>query len=263
MEYVFEPHPPRCLTIVDQERRFPIRRIFCIGRNYAEHAREMGAAPATGHPFFFQKSPDAVVAQRHADELLTLCYPSATHDLQHEAELVVAIGRGGREIPPEAALAHIFGYAIGLDMTRRDLQRQFKEKGWPWDMAKNFTDSAPIGLLHPIEQTGELGRGCITLSVNGQRRQQGDLEQMIWPVPHMMAELSRLIELAAGDLLFTGTPAGVGRVVCQDRIRVTLDPLSSLEVTIHDAQGHYAQQERPKPRQAEIHAHLAGGGPTS
>ncbi|MBF0162544.1 MAG: fumarylacetoacetate hydrolase family protein [Magnetococcales bacterium] len=236
------PPPTYGLTVASREERFPIRRIFCIGRNYAEHAQEMGAVPERTHPFFFQKSPEAVLAQPHAGAVLSLCYPSATQDLQHEAELVVALGQGGREIAPEQAVQHIFGYAIGLDMTRRDLQAALKERRLPWDMAKNFEDAAPIGLLHPIAHTGELCQGEITLTVNGVCRQRGRLEEMIWSVNEIIAELSRLVTLLPGDLLFTGTPAGVGPLRCPDHVCVTLEPLGTLEVTVQDGQGHYARR---------------------
>lgn len=236
MAYQHPPHPPTCLTIASQGLLFPIRRIFCIGRNYAEHAQEMGVAPERTTPFFFQKSPDAVVAQHRVGERLAISYPPATNDLQHEAELVVALGRGGHQIAPEEALHHIFGYAIGLDMTRRDLQSMLKERRWPWDMAKNFDDSAPIGILHPLAEVGEVVQGRITLAVNGVHRQSGDLAQMIWSVNEMVAALSRLVKLAAGDLLFTGTPAGVGNVVIGDQIQVSIEPLGHLEVTINGHQ---------------------------
>lgn len=232
MDYVHTPQPPSCLTVVSLTELFPIRRIFCIGRNYAEHALEMGVIPDRSMPFFFQKSPDSVVVQHRLGDPVAIRYPPATADFHHEAELVVALGVGGQNIVPDHAVHHIFGYAIGLDMTRRDLQAVLKEKRWPWDMAKNFDDSASIGVLHPIAETGALLRGRISLAVNGVNRQSGDLGQMIWSVNEMIAALSRLVKLAAGDLLFTGTPAGVGRVVVGDLISVTLEPLGHLEVTI-------------------------------
>ncbi|MBF0461158.1 MAG: fumarylacetoacetate hydrolase family protein [Magnetococcales bacterium] len=232
MNLLFPAPPPICLTILPEGTLFPIRRIFCIGRNYEEHAREMGVVPERTMPFFFQKSPESVVAQHRLDEPLTIRYPPATTDLHYEAELVVALGQGGQNIAPAQALAHIFGYAIGLDMTRRDLQALLKERRWPWDMAKNFTDSAPIGVLHPIATTGELDHGRITLDVNGSRKQQGDIQQMIWSVNEMIAELSRMIALAPGDLLFTGTPAGVGRVTRQETLQIQIEPLGRLEVTV-------------------------------
>ena len=233
---------PRCLTLASQGGLFPIRRIFCIGRNYEAHAREMGAIPQRSQPFFFQKSPEAVLAQQRPDESLSLCYPSATKNLQYEAELVVALGKGGREIDIKQAVQHIFGYAIGLDMTRRDLQTTLKEKRLPWDMAKNFEDAAPIGLLHPITTTGVLRRGLITLDLNGQRKQWGQLQQMIWSVDEMISALSRLVTLMPGDLLFTGTPAGVGSVHYLDSLCVTIEPLGRLEVTVNDANGYYGKQ---------------------
>ncbi|MBF0159691.1 MAG: fumarylacetoacetate hydrolase family protein [Magnetococcales bacterium] len=242
MAYVHPPYPPSCLTVVNRETLFPIRRIFCIGRNYAEHALEMGVTPERSKPFFFQKSPDVVVAQHRWQDEVVIDYPPATADLQHEVELVVALGLGGRDIAPEQAERHIFGYAIGLDMTRRDLQTLLKDKRWPWDMAKNFDDSAPIGVVHPMVETGELLQGAMTLSVNGVERQSGDLAQMIWSVNEMIAELSRLVTLAAGDLLLTGTPAGVGPVVPGDRIRATIASLGHLQVTVRQQSTYHADR---------------------
>ncbi len=197
----------------------------------------MGVVAERAMPFFFQKSPDAVVAQHRSGDSVAIRHPSATRDLQHEVELVVALGEGGQNIAPEEAVRHVFGYAIGLDMTRRDLQTVLKERHWPWDMAKNFDDSAPIGVLHPIVETGELLQGRLSLTVNDVARQSGDLAQMIWSVNEMIAELSRLVKLAAGDLLFTGTPAGVGRVVAGDRIRAAIEPLGHLNVIIQQKNG--------------------------
>lgn len=190
---------------------FPVRRIFCVGRNYAEHVREMGGDPTREEPFFFTKPADAVVTGG-ADTP----YPPATADLHHEMELVVAMGAGGRDIAEADALAHIYGYAAGLDMTRRDLQAAAKKAGRPWDMAKGFDHSAPIGEIAPAAKVGHPAAGLIELRVNGEARQSSDLAKMIWSIPETIAYLSRLVALAPGDLIFTGTPEGVAAVVRGD-----------------------------------------------
>ena len=190
---------------------FPVRRIFCVGRNYAEHVREMGGDPTREEPFFFTKPADAVVTGG-ADAP----YPPATQDLHHEMELVVAIGAGGRDIAEVEALAHVFGYAAGLDMTRRDLQAAAKKAGRPWDMAKGFDHSAPIGEIAPAASIGHPAAGLIELRVNGAMRQSSDLAKMIWSIPETIAYLSRLVTLAPGDLIFTGTPEGVAATVRGD-----------------------------------------------
>jgi fumarylpyruvate hydrolase len=207
------PPPPQAAVPVRGGRLFPVRRIFCVGRNYAEHSREMGGDPTREAPFFFTKPADALLVEG-AD----MPYPPATADLHHEMELVVAIGRAGAEIPESEALSYVFGYAAGLDMTRRDLQAEAKKHGRPWDMAKGFDASAPIGPLAPAAEIGHPARGRIRLSVNGETRQEGDLADMIWPVAAILAHLSRLVRLAPGDLVFTGTPAGVGPVRPGDRL---------------------------------------------
>lgn len=190
---------------------FPVRRIFCVGRNYAEHVREMGGDPTREEPFFFTKPADAVVTGG-ADAT----YPPATQDLHHEMELVVAIGAGGRDIAEAEALAHVFGYAAGLDMTRRDLQAAAKKAGRPWDMAKGFDHSAPIGEIARAVSIGHPAAGLIELRVNGVVRQSSDLAKMIWSIPETIAYLSRLVTLAPGDLIFTGTPEGVAATVRGD-----------------------------------------------
>ncbi|WP_298685702.1 fumarylacetoacetate hydrolase family protein [uncultured Sphingomonas sp.] len=195
---------PPTVAIAGSAERFPVRRIFCVGQNYAEHAREMGSDPDRAPPFFFAKPADAVVASG-----TTLVFPSRTEDLHHEVELVVALGGGGRDIPVEDAAATIFGWTVGLDLTRRDLQAAAKTAGRPWDMAKGFDASAPIGALRPgMPPTS----GAITLDIDGQRRQAGDLSDMIWSVAEIIATLSTYVALAPGDLIFTGTPAGVGPI---------------------------------------------------
>ena len=206
MDYVIPP-PPVPAVPVRGGGLFPVRRIFCVGRNYAAHAREMGHDPDREPPFFFTKPADAILTGG-AD----MPYPAATRDLHHEVELVVAIGTGGAEIPVDAAKAHIWGYAAGLDMTRRDLQGEAKKLGRPWDMGKGFDHSAPIGELVAARELSKFADGHILLRVNGEERQSGDIADMIWTVPEIIAALSRLVRLEAGDLIFTGTPEGVAAV---------------------------------------------------
>jgi fumarylpyruvate hydrolase len=205
MEFVFEPAARVTVPVMGTAQTFPVRRIFCVGRNYAAHAREMGGDPNREPPFFFTKPADAVVTGG-ADTP----YPSATENLHHEMELVVAIGIGGTDIAPEQALAHVFGYAAGIDLTRRDVQDAAKAARRPWDMSKGFDASAPIGAVAPAAVIGHPAVGRIALTVNGDVRQAGDLADQIWPVPDIIAALSRLVALAPGDLIFTGTPEGVG-----------------------------------------------------
>jgi fumarylpyruvate hydrolase len=193
------------VPVTGTDKKFPVRRIFCVGRNYAAHAREMGGDPNREPPFFFTKPADAVVTGG-ADTP----YPQATENLHHEMELVVAIGTGGTDIAPEQALAHVFGYAAGIDLTRRDLQDAAKAARRPWDMSKGFDASAPIGAIAPAAGIGHPAVGRIALTVNGEARQEGDLKDQIWQVPEIIAALSRLVALAPGDLIFTGTPDGVG-----------------------------------------------------
>jgi fumarylpyruvate hydrolase len=207
--------------------RFPVRRIFCVGRNYAEHVREMGGDPNRDVPFFFSKPADAVVVGG-AD----MPYPSMTHDLHHEMELVAAIGTGGANVPEAEALGHVWGYAAGLDMTRRDLQAEAKKRGRPWDMSKGFDHSAPIGELVPAERIGHPGRGAIELKVNGAVRQSSDLDKMIWSVAETVAYLSRLVRLAPGDLIFTGTPEDVGAVVRGDVLEGSVEGVGTVRTRI-------------------------------
>jgi fumarylpyruvate hydrolase len=210
---------------------FPVRRIYCVGRNYVEHAQEMGF---TGRepPFFFMKPGDAVVPVAEG-ETGVIDYPSLTKNLHHEIELVVAIGKGGGNIAAADAFSHIYGYAIGLDMTRRDLQGEAKKLGRPWCIGKGFDQSAPIGDIHPATATGELSRGAINLSVNGQMRQAGDLSQLIWNVAETIEHLSAAWTLAPGDLIFTGTPAGVAAVVAGDLMVGAIEGLGTLRVAVH------------------------------
>ncbi len=195
------------VPVAGTDTPFPVRRIWCVGQNYAEHAREMGGDPDRAEPFFFSKPADAVVPGGGV-----LSYPTQTASLHHEVELVVAIGVGGEEIAPERALDHVFGYAVGLDMTRRDLQAEAKRSGRPWALAKGFDQSCPLGAIVPVAESGHPDRGAITLTVDGVLRQSGDLSQMIWSVGEAIAFLSRFVSLQPGDLLMTGTPAGVGPV---------------------------------------------------
>ncbi|WP_428394003.1 fumarylacetoacetate hydrolase family protein [Lichenicoccus sp.] len=206
---------------------FPIRRILCVGRNYAEHAREMGGNPDREPPFFFSKPADAVLTGG-AD----MPYPPATSALEHEIELVVALASGGADIAAEQALDHVWGYAVGLDMTRRDLQAEAKRAGRPWDMAKGFDHSAPIGLLVPAAQVANPNAGRITLHVGGSLRQQGDLAQMTWSIAETITALSRLIRLAEGDLIFTGTPAGVGKVEPGDLLEGEIEGVGTVRTRI-------------------------------
>ena len=209
---------------------FPVRRIYCVGRNYVEHAQEMGF---TGRepPFFFMKPGDAVLPVAQG-ETGVMAYPPLTKNLHHEIELVVAIGKGGRNIVAADAAQHIYGYAVGLDMTRRDLQGEAKKQGRPWCIGKGFDQSAPIGPIHPASATGAMGRGAISLSVNGVPRQSGDLSQLIWSIGEIVEHLSAAWALAPGDLIFTGTPAGVAAVVAGDVMEGAIDGLGSLRVTV-------------------------------
>jgi fumarylpyruvate hydrolase len=206
---------------------FPVRRIYCVGRNYVAHIREMKESDERDPPFFFQKPSDALVADR-----ATVPYPPVTSDFHYEAELVAAIGRGGIDIPVEAAEAHIFGYAIGNDLTRRDLQREAGKRALPWEIGKAFDHSAPCRPIHPISRTGPIRNGAITLSVNGEMRQKGDISEMIWNVPEIIANLSALYEVKPGDLIYTGTPSGVGPVVPGDSIECAIEGLGTLTIVI-------------------------------
>jgi fumarylpyruvate hydrolase len=225
MNYAIPPSPPVTLPIEGSDAVFPVLRVFCVGRNYAEHAVEMGHDPDREPPFFFMKPAVAVVPNGGP-----LPFPPATDDLHHEVELVVALALGGADIPVDEALAHVFGYGVGLDMTRRDLQAQAKEMGRPWDMAKGFDRSAPMSALRPASAIGHPDGGAIWLRVNGEIRQEGDLAQQIWKVPETIAYLSTLVELQPGDLIMTGTPKGVGRVVPGDRLEGHVDGVGDLAV---------------------------------
>jgi fumarylpyruvate hydrolase len=211
MAYVIPAPAVPAVPVAGTADTFPVRRIYCVGRNYAEHAREMGFDPDREPPFFFQKPADAVLANG-AD----FPYPSLTSDVHHEVELVAALKAGGRDVAKERALDLVYGYAVGLDMTRRDLQGVAKKLGRPWEVGKAFEHAAPIGAIRPAAEIGHPAKGAVWLNVNGRERQRGDLAEMIWSLPEIIQELSRLFVLAPGDLVFTGTPAGVGAVARGD-----------------------------------------------
>jgi fumarylpyruvate hydrolase len=215
------------LAKTSDRQSYPVRRVFCVGRNYASHAAEMGGDPVREPPFFFTKWAEAVVPSG-----TTIAYPPQTKEFHYEAELVVAIGSAGRNIPPESALDHIYGYAAGLDMTRRDLQSEARAAGRPWDTAKNFEQSAPLGTIHPASEVGPIHEGTIELKLNGQTKQRALLAEMIWPIEDVITFLSRLYRIEAGDLIYTGTPAGVASVVPGDEISVSVSGLSKCVVTI-------------------------------
>jgi fumarylpyruvate hydrolase len=227
MSYVIPPSPQTSAEVAGTEERFPVHRIYCVGRNYAKHAREMGMDPDREPPFFFSKPADALVANG-----TPVPYPPRTSNLHHEIELVVAIGTGGRDIPLDRSLAHVYGYAVGLDLTRRDLQFAARDQGRPWDVAKGFDHSAPMSAIRPAADMGHLEQGAIWLEVNGETRQRANLSEMIWSVPEIVAELSTYYELRPGDLIFTGTPEGVGPVRRGDSLVGGIDGLETLRITI-------------------------------
>jgi fumarylpyruvate hydrolase len=223
---LFDPPAP-VLAKTSDGNEFPVRRIFCIGRNYAEHAKEMGVEVDREAPFFFTKWAETVVPSG-----TTIAYPAMTQNFHYEAELVIAIGKGGSNIAEEQAGEHIYGYATGLDMTRRDLQLEARGKGRPWDAGKNVEQSSPLGLLHPASETGALSTGKIRLTVNGEVKQDADLSDLIHSVPALIAYISRAYHLQPGDLIYTGTPAGVGPVVTGDHIVVSIEGLSDTVIKV-------------------------------
>jgi fumarylpyruvate hydrolase len=227
MEYVIPVPPTPSLAVEGAHGRFPVHRIYCVGRNYAEHAREMGHDPDREPPFFFMKPADAIVADGK-----DFAYPPRSADVHHELELVVALATGGADIPAARALDHVYGYAIGLDMTRRDLQAEAKKMGRPWDVGKAFDGSAPCTAIRPAAEIGHPDKGAVWLEVNGSSRQRGDLTQLIWKIPEMIAYLSTLFTLAPGDLIFTGTPAGVGPVERGDLLRGGVEGVGTLTVRV-------------------------------
>jgi len=232
MAFVFPPHQFAVLPVAGSTELFPVRRIYCVGRNYADHAREMGAtdqAEGREPPFFFMKPGDAAVSGTGE---ISLAYPPVTQNLHHEVELIVALGAGGANLTVDAAKGLIFGYAVGVDLTRRDIQARAKEKGHPWDMGKGFDQSAVAGAISPVAQSGYLDRGRIWLKVNGEVRQDGDLAAMLWQVADIVANLSTLVRLEAGDLIYTGTPAGVGPLLRGDVLEGGVDGVGTLRARI-------------------------------
>ena len=226
-KYLFAPPPVSSLTIRGSDEHFPIRRIFCIGRNYEAHANEMGLEVDRENPFFFTKA-----SAHYVPSGATVPYPPGTANYHHEMELVVGIGKGGFQIPESQSLSHVFGYACGLDMTRRDLQMQAREKRLPWDMAKDFENAAVLSELAPVSGIGHPGKGKIELKVNGDIRQSSDLSLLIHPVPAIIAHLSRFYHLQPGDLIFTGTPEGVGPVIAGDHIEGMIEGVGEIKLNI-------------------------------
>jgi len=225
-EYVIETPPVFALPVVGTDAQFPVRRVYCIGRNYAAHAIEMGHDPDREAPFFFQKNPN------NLDTSGTFPYPPHTNDVHHEAEMLVALKSGGTNIAVDDALDHVYGYGLSLDMTRRDLQSVQKKMGRPWEIGKAFEKSGPCGPLHPVSEVGHPDQGRLELKVNGAVQQEADLNQMIWKVPEMISYLSEYFELAAGDVIMSGTPSGVAAVVKGDVMVMSIDGLGTLEVSV-------------------------------
>ena len=223
MSYVIPVPPVASVPVLDSELRFPLHRIYCVGRNYADHAKEMGAEVNRSQPTFFLKPADAVVTDGK-----DVAYPSATADLHHEVEMVIALRSGGRDIAVEDALSHVFGYGVGLDLTRRDLQAAAKAKSLPWDVAKGFDASAPVSALRPVSHDAHPQHATLSLLVNGEPRQNSDIGEMIFNSAEIIHELSKLFELQAGDLIFTGTPAGVAALQRGDSFEATLGGIASL-----------------------------------
>lgn len=231
MSYIFPPEAVTALSVAGSSDLFAVRRVYCVGRNYAAHAREMGNDPSREAPFFFCKPGNAVLplANGVAGQLP---YPAMTTNFHHEIELVVAIGKAGKTIPLEQAQEHVWGYGVGLDMTRRDLQAQMKDKGKPWEISKAFDHSAPISQLYPVSQVGVLNQAEIYLQVNGRDKQRSNIDQMSWSVAEIIHHLSHYFELHAGDLIMTGTPEGVGAVVAGDSLHGGIAGLGSIQVNI-------------------------------
>jgi fumarylpyruvate hydrolase len=233
MKYAFTPAANAALSIVGTDERFPVRRVYCVGRNYAAHAREMGFDPDREPPFFFCKPNDAAsIVSVEANETAAIPYPPRTENYHYEIELVVAIGKAGRDIEVDRALEHIYGYAVGLDMTRRDLQMKMREQGRPWEIGKAFDYSAPVGPLYRIGDTGPLSGAGISLEVDGAVRQKSDIAHLVWSVEETIANLSTLFELQPGDLIFTGTPEGVGAVKRGETMTGRIDGFAPLIVRV-------------------------------
>jgi len=231
MKFVFDPEGQVSVPVVGSDASFPVRRIYCVGRNYAAHAREMGFDPDREPPFFFCK-PDNSIVVVPPGETVSVSYPSQSSDFQHEIELVVAIGKPGRDIPVERAEEYVFGYAVGLDMTRRDLQLRARDKGRPWELGKAFDESAPIGYLYPVSATGHPNAGAVWVKVDSVDRQRSDIAKLIWSVPEVIANLSTFFELRPGDLIYTGTPEGVGKVERGQTMTGGIDGLGELSVKV-------------------------------
>jgi fumarylpyruvate hydrolase len=229
MNFAFTPAPIPSLAITNSDKRFPLRRIICVGRNYEAHAREMGKDPAREAPFFFMKPADTIV-----ETGAVLTYPPNTNDLHHEIELVIAIGSACFQIESSQALSHVYGYAVGIDLTKRDVQNELKKKSHPWDWSKGFDDSAPCGPIHPVTQVGHIDKGRIYISVNGVVKQDQDVADLIWSVPEIIAYASKDMRLMAGDLIFTGTPAGVGSLQRGDSVEGGIEGLDVLTLKIAD-----------------------------
>jgi fumarylpyruvate hydrolase len=229
MKLAMEAPPLHTLTVAGRDERFPVNRVFCVGRNYAAHAREMGKDPDREPPFFFMKPANSVV---DATRATSVPYPPKTKNYHHEIELVVAIGKGGHDIAIADALDHVYGYAVGLDMTRRDLQLEARDKGRPWEFGKSFAKSAPIGVLHRVQDVGHVASAAITLQVNDQPRQSSDIDKLIWSVAECVAYLSEYETLEPGDIIMTGTPEGVNAVVAGDVMRGAIAGLGEIEVRV-------------------------------
>jgi fumarylpyruvate hydrolase len=230
MSHVFPPAPVIDLPVVGHKERFPVRRVYCVGRNYVEHAKEMGFTGREA-PFFFLKPADALIVVPEG-QTGQMPYPSLTKDLHHEIEWVAAIGKGGKNIKASDAMQHVFGFAVGLDMTRRDLQGEMKKQGRPWEIGKAFDHSAPIAPITPIAQAGDLSKARVELTVNGQVRQSSTVDKLIWSLPEIIEHLSTAWELMPGDLIFTGTPEGVAAVVSGDELVGSVSGLTPLRVKV-------------------------------
>ena len=226
-DYVFAPPERVSVKVLENKKRFAVNRVFCVGRNYADHAIEMGFHPNRDRPFYFTKSPSAVIASGS-----TIPYPEGTDNFHHEMELVIAIGYGGSKILPDRALSHIFGYACGLDMTRRDLQISLRERGYPWCISKDIENGAVVGSIRPANMTGHPTKGRIWLSVNDQIRQDSNINQLMWSVPEIVSDLSKFYHLSPGDLIYSGTPSGVGAVLPGDLIHGEIEEVGSISLRI-------------------------------
>jgi fumarylpyruvate hydrolase len=231
MTFVFEPEARVAVPVAGSSATYPVRRVYCVGRNYAAHAREMGFDPDRDPPFFFCKPADAIVFAPPG-QTVDVHYPPQTADYQHEIELVVAIGTAGRDIPVERALEHVWGYGVGLDMTRRDLQIKLRDKGRPWELGKAFDESAPIGELYPVSAVGHVAEAGIWLQVDGADRQRSNVSHLIWSVAEVIAHLSATFELKPGDLIYSGTPEGVGKVVAGQTMHGGVDGLGEIRVRV-------------------------------